>query len=513
MTRFDAIVIGGGVNGLVAGSVLARRGKSVCILEQRADLGGMATLAKPGGPPLAHLLYNLSPRVRQDIGLDPDRWPFATTALPTVSLCEQGRHVVVRGTDVENVDGTAHPDADAYRALVRQLTNFGAVLRRLAEAPPPGTDAPIISASALRQFWRMGRLGLDIKRLGKPDMRRFLQVLLSNAHDLILDEMPDGPLTGMLAADAVRGAAAGPRSPGTVFDLIYRMGHGGEVRIPDGGMGSVIDAFAQAARDAGCRIETGTAVARVLIEEDRVTGVETEAGDRFNAPLVLASIGAAGAARMAGPAQFDIEQMRRIRNIRARGTAAKINFRLSRALAIPGLPQELTRARLIVAPSADYVERAFNPAKYGEMSDAPVIEAILTGTPPGAAEGPWLSAIVQYAPSDLKGGWTEAACEKLLHHTTDALARIAPDLPKTVTDTQVITPDQIAAATGAPGGHWHHAEMSLDQLLTLRPPNGMARYSAGPGGLFLCGASTHPGGDIMGLSGRNAALAALEARP
>jgi phytoene dehydrogenase-like protein len=141
------------------------------------------------------------------------------------------------------------------------------------------------------------------------------------------------------------------------------------------------------------------------------------------------------------------------------------------------------------------------------MSETPVIEAVMTDP---RAERPWLSLAVQYAPSDLSGGWTDAARNRLLKITLDTLARIAPELPDLVEEAQILTPDRIEAATAAPGGHWHHAELSLDQLLTLRPGNGMGHYAFGPAGLYLCGAATHPGGDVMGLAGRNAALKALE---
>jgi phytoene dehydrogenase-like protein len=206
--------------------------------------------------------------------------------------------------------------------------------------------------------------------------------------------------------------------------------------------------------------------------------------------------------RLTGPAPFDIETTTRIRTTRARGCWAKLNVRLKDPLAIPGLTAAQTDARLLFAPSVAYVDRAANPVKYGHMTDAPVIEAVPMGD--------WLSWVAGFAPSDLSGGWTDAARDRLAKSAIDALATVAPDLPGQIAEMEVISPDQIEAETAAPGGHWHHAEMALDQVLTLRPGNGMAHYRLGPKGLYLCGASAHPGGDIMGLAGRNAALQALE---
>lgn len=513
---FDSVVIGGGLNGLAAAGVLARAGQSVCLLERAAHLGGMAAPDATGAPRLAHLLYNLSPVVRRDLGLGAKAWPFETVALPTVALSQDGRHVVTQGQTARFADGSTHPDAAAFAALTERLTAYAALLRHLAEAAPPGGDAPIFSSAKLREVLRLGRLGLGLRRMGKAQMRRFLQILLSNAYDLILDDMPDGPLAGLLAADAVRGAAAGPRAPGTVFGLLYRMGHGGGACLPKGGMGAVIDAFAGAAARAGAVIETGCGVAHILTDQDRVTGVITDRSETLHASRVLSSGGAHITAQMAGLEHFDIETTRRLRHIRARGTVAKINLTLSALPAFPGLPDDLLGARLVIAPSATYVENAFNPSKYREMSPMPVIEALLPGqTDPAqrGAQGHALSLIVQYAPHDLAGGWHEAARAALLEITLATLRRYAPGLPDLVTGAEVIPPDQIEAETGAPGGHWHHAELSLDQLLALRPAIGIGRYALGPSGLFLCGASSHPGGDLMGLAGRNAATAALEGAP
>lgn len=505
MSRYDAIVIGAGVNGLVAAATLARRGKSVCVVEQRAEPGGMATLSLQDGPPLAHTLYNLSPSVLEDLGVPRAQDSFHSQPIATVGLCESSRHVVLNGSQARFADGTPHPDTAAVQKLSEQLVTYGDLLRHLGEQPPPG-GVSRISMSAFRQMLRLGRLGLKLKGLGKPEMRRFLQLLLSNAHDLILDEIPDGPLAGILAADAVRGAAAGPRSPGTVFNLIYRMGHGGVVTYPVSGMQSAMDTCAAAAKALGCTILTQTQVTQVLIENDCVTGVAAADGTVLSARLVLAGCSPKRLLEMIGPDHENIETTRRVRNMRARGTVAKINLELDAPLSIPGLSDDLSGSRLLIAPSVDYVERAFNPAKYRQMSDHPVIEAV----PLNHNGTPWVSMIVQYAPSDLDQGWTNAARQDLLRKTTETLARFIPTLPAQITGSQVITPDQIQAATGSPGGHWHHAEMTLDQILTLRPAIGLNRYQMGPKGLFLCGASSHPGGDIMGLAGRNAAKTALE---
>lgn len=509
MSQFDAIVIGGGVNGLVAGTLLSRRGKNVCIIEKSSRFGGMASYSVDGGPTLAHSLYNLSPRVLSDIGIDPQHPVLSGKPVSTVSLSEDGRHIVSKNEGVFWSEGAKHPESDAWTDLKQQLITYGGLLRQLAEAPPPGGQKAILSRGGLNELLRLAKLGIGLKKLGKSEMRRFLQVVLSNVHDIVLDDLPEGPVAGMLAADAIWGSATGPRSPGTVFNLIYRLGHGGNITQPAGGMSALTDLMVESAQKAGCVLMPETEVSRIMLHDDTVSGVATNDGRTLTAPIVLSNLAPRLTSRMTGPSAFDIEAMRRVRNIRARGTAAKVNLRLKDDAALPGLPSELAHERLIYAPSVEYVEAAFNPAKYRQMSKAPVIEAFKMQTADGAN---WLSTIVQYAPSDIEGGWPETTKEQLAQITVETLSRALPGLGDQISGKQVITPDQIESATGATGGHWHHAEMSLDQLLTLRPANGIARYSMGPKGLFQCGAATHPGGDVMGLAGRNAALAALEAQ-
>ena len=546
---FDAIVIGAGHNGLTAAATLARKGKRVCVLERSEQVGGMmtdSTLA-PGvsAPRMAHLLYNLNATVARELGLG-GRIPLRTAKLPTVSLSPNGLHTVIENGQARLSDGTAHPQAEAFAALHARLIRFAGLLARLANQTPPKLDGGLGNADTLSELSALARLGLDLKLMGKKEMQEFLRVTLSNVHDLLVDELGDGPLAGAMAADAVRGAFAGPRSPGTVFSLMYRLGspkppgsartaagsgNGGgngpgngrgnsggsaDPLLPLDGMAAVSEAFARAARDAGADIRCGQGVAQVQVDNtDRVTGVTLDNGQSLTAPLVMSSAGPLQTMQMAGPDHFDIEAVRRLRNLRNKGTTAKVNLLLSGTPAFTGLSEELTAGRLLIAPSSTYVERAFNPAKYNAMPTAPVVEMVLpglSGAPSGdAGSGQQvLSAIVNFVPPSPTKGWRATERKALLKSLLSTLEDYAPGIGKLVTASEVIAPDDIAAETGAPGGHWHHLEMGLDQILTLRPTNGTAHYAFGPQGLFLCAASAHPGGDITGAPGRNSALQALK---
>ncbi len=495
-TAFDAIVIGAGHNGLTAARVLAEKGRRVCVVERAHVVGGMAantTMAGATVPQLAHLLYSLSPKVAQGLGIE-------TKVLPTIGLSPDGRHVVIQRGALSYADGAAHADANAFAALHDRLVRFGGLLDQLADAPPPAL------AEGLRDMAGLARLGLGVKRLGKADMQEFMRVMLSNIYDLLLDDLTDGPAAGVLAADAVRGAFAGPRSPGSVLSLMYRLRSGGDVRLPIGGMGAVTGAMADAAQASGATLRLGSGVAAVDLDGTRVAGVTLEDGTVLRADAVLSSLGAARSMQLAGPQHYDIEAVRRLRNLRAKGTVAKLNLVLRHAPDMPGLTDAQRAGRLVLAPSATYVEDAFNPVKYGEASKAPVLEAVIPSLSDPSlcgGDGHVMSVNIQFIP---QGANSKAVYDRVIA----ALTPFMPDIASLIQQSELFLPDDIEALTGAPGGHWHHGEMSIDQLLTVRPVNGMARYAFGPDGYYLCGASAHPGGDVTGQPGRNAARVVLK---
>jgi phytoene dehydrogenase-like protein len=500
--RYDVIVIGAGHNGLTAAALLAPAGKRVCVVEKAAQPGGMARWVEYAegahGPELAHLVYNLSPAVRRDLKLT-QKWQ----ALPTVALSSDGRHVEMTGGAIRFADGTPHPQAETVATLHARLCRFAALLGRMSDAPPPSLAEGLASLASMRDLSGLAKLGLNIKRLGKAEMREFLRVLLSNAYDLLLDELEDGPVAGALAADAVRGHFMGPRSPGTVFTLLYRLGQGGTAHLPLGGL----DGFEQAAQAAGVEVRCGTGVASVTVEDDRVRGVVLEDGTEITAGAVLSSLAAPLTMQLAGARHFDIEATRRLRKMRAKGSVAKLNLVLDALPEMPGLTMTQRGGRLVVAPSAAHVERAFNPAKYGEASEEAVIEAVIPSlSDPSLCREKRhvLSAIVGFVPEGSQDRDT------LRDRTVKTLEAYMPGLSDRITDATLLTPDDIAERTGAPGGHWHHGELSFDQLLTVRPVNGLSRYAFGPKGLYLCGASAHPGGDVTGSPGRNAARKLLK---
>jgi phytoene dehydrogenase-like protein len=296
---------------------------------------------------------------------------------------------------------------------------------------------------------------------------------------------------------------------------LYRQAGGhGKCALPKGGMGAISDELAHVARSAGATIRTSMPVSRIVIDNGRVAGVETASGESFRCLTVISNADPKQTVlKLVGARHFETGFARRITHIRAEGNAAKLHLALDELPEIAGLGKKDFAQRLVIAPDEHYVERAFNPAKYGETSPQPVIEMTFPSLsdPSLAPAGKHvMSAVVQYAPYALREGWTPAANDAFKKTIINTIARYAPRIEQQITASELLTPADIEREFHISGGHWHHAELTLDQFLFVRPVNGAAQYSLPLDGLYLCGAGTHPGGGISGAAGRNAAHAILK---
>ena len=506
--RYDAIVIGAGHNGLVCAALLAKAGKQVLVLEANEQVGGAAITREFADgysvSACAHLLYQLQPVVRKELGLKPQ---LATENVATVSLAADGKHV--RITD-DDVDGVSDDDAEELRQFRKRVARYSDLLRTYLNKPPPR-----LGTRDRSDLLTLAQLGFDIRRLGKVEMREFLRLVGMNIHDELVERFSSGPLKGALSLDAVLGTHLGPRSPNTMMTYLYRLaGNHGRAALPKGGMGAVCDELAHAARSAGATVRTGIPVRRIVVRDGRVVGVETETGESFESYTVVSNADPKRTVlELLGAQHVETGFAQRINRMRAKGNAAKLHLALDGLPTIEGLTKKDFAGRLVIAPDEHYVERAFNPAKYGEFSPEPVIEMTFPAfrdesmAPAGKQV---LSAVVQYAPYDLKGGWTDDSREALMQVIMQALAKYAPDIEQRVTASELLTPVDIEREFHLTGGHWHQGELTLDQFLFVRPVSGAAQYRLPMDGLWLCGAGAHPGGGVSGAAGRNAARAILK---
>jgi len=501
--KYDAIIIGAGHNGLVCSALLAKAGKKVLVLEANDQVGGAAVTREFAAgysvSACAHLLYQLQPKVRKELGLSPK---LASDAMTTIALGADGAHVRCSGDVIE---GVSDEDARSYQGFHKRMSRFANLLNTHLNKTPPR-----LGTKNVKDLVALAQLGLDMRRLGRAEMREFLRMIGINIHDEVTERFDSPLLKGALSFDAVLGTHLGPRSPNTIMTYLYRLAGGqGRLAVPEGGMGSIAEELGHAARNAGATIRTGMPVTRVVVNNGRVSGVETASGERFDSLTVVSNADPKRTIMdLVGARHVETGFTRRVNHIRMRGNAAKLHLALDGLPTIEGLSKKDFAERLVIAPDEHYVERAFNPAKYGEASAEPAMEMTFptfrdTSLAPTGKHV--MSAVVQYAPYDLEGGWTKDARQSFTKSCIATIATYAPDIESRITASELLTPADIESEFHITGGHWHHGELTLDQFMFTRPVCSAAQYKMPLDGLYLCGAGAHPGGGVSGAAGRNAA--------
>jgi phytoene dehydrogenase-like protein len=509
LERYDSIIVGAGHNGLVCAAYLARSGQRVLVLEASATAGGLGANREfhPGfHASVAHSVSHFSQKIASDLKLAAHGFATSSKSLPTIGLSTGTEHVKIhQGT----VSGINTDDADAYQKLLRHMHRFADVLK-----PFWLKTMPRVGNNSLADMLTFAHVGLNIRRLGKQDMQEFLRVASLPARDLMDENFDNDILKATLSWDGLIGSKLAPRSPnGAVIAMLYRMA--GESRgahaIPTGGVNGLIEALCASATKSGAEIRNGTKVDRILIDAStdglKATGVQLVDGENIEADRVISATDPRRTfLDLVGVEYLDIGFTNRIRRLRCDGYVAKLHLALNELPAFDGLEQP--DGRMIIAPDMDAIEFAFDDAKYGECPANPVMEIVIPSihdaslAPSGQHV---LSAHVMYVPFRLKGGWTDAARQQICERSIDTIAQYAPRIREQIVHSEFLTPADLEEKFHVTGGHWHHTELSMDQMLMMRPTYEAAQYKTPVPGLFLCGAGCHPGGDIMGGAGHNAA--------
>ncbi|MCZ6828264.1 MAG: NAD(P)/FAD-dependent oxidoreductase [Gammaproteobacteria bacterium] len=510
MTDYDVIVVGAGHNGLVCAAYLARAGRKVLVVEANQQPGGgAATREFADGfsvSACAHWLTHLNPEVKRDLALEHHGLTLAARDLDSIGLDPGGQHVTVKG---DSVDGPSISTGDkaAYQEFHRMTLKFSSLLANAFKLRPPK-----LVAGNFSDRLNLARLGLGMKLMGKQDMSELLRLALINIYDVMEERFDNELLKATLSFDGVLGAHMGPRSPNTVFGYLYRRvgdvyGFNGPA-VVRGGMGGVGAALVEAANSHQVVCRTGVAVQDIMLKADRARGVRLVGGEEITAKLVVSNADPKTTFnKLVGLPNVETGLARRVKNIRMQGGAAKLHLALDGLPEFKGLSAQQLGQRLVIAPTMNYIEEAFNPAKYGEYSTAPAMDISIPSLHDASlapAGKHVLSAIVQFAPYALRAGW-ESEKDKFKSLVIARIAEYAPGLEQLVTASELLTPVDLEQEFHMYGGHWHHGEISLDQIMFMRPFPGATQYGTAVDGLYLCGAGTHPGGGVMGLSGRNAA--------
>jgi phytoene dehydrogenase-like protein len=514
----DVILVGAGHNGLVCANYLARAGRKVLVVEAGDSPGGGAASREfaPGFSvsACAQWLYQLHPGISGDLKLERHGLQWAARDLPSVLLDAGGRHLSLAGSAVEG-DLVTGEDREAWRAFHQRTGKYAKLLAKVFEARPPR-----LVESNLVDRLTLARLGLGLKWLGRDDMSDLMRIILTNMYDLMEEYFDSPQLKALLSFDSVLGSRMGPRTPNTVFAYLYRRlgevyGYTGVAQVK-GGMGALGEALAASARARGVEIRLGSRVTSIDMFNGRAVGVTLASGEQLRAALVVSNADPVTTfENLVGFRNMETGMARRVSQVRCAGAAAKLHLALNGLPRFTGLDDARVGQRLVIAPDMNYIERAFNAVKYGSYSVNPALDISIPSihdssvAPAGCHV---LSAIVQFAPYEPVGGWegaSAAAGESHRAHFTrlalDKIAEYAPGIREQVVASQLLTPADLERDFGMTGGHWHHGELSLDQVMMMRPFPGATQYASGLDGLYLCGAGAHPGGGVMGLAGKNAA--------
>jgi phytoene dehydrogenase-like protein len=508
---YDVIVVGGGHNGLICATYLAKSGRKVLVVEANQAVGGASATSEFSDQfsvsSCAHWLFQLNPDVASDMGLNKQGLEFAARDLNTIALAEDGNHLIIDGDKLEGA-GISDEDRSAFVDFNKQILKFSKLLSGAFNR-----RAPKLVEGNLTDRITLAKLGLGMKMLGKADMSDLMRLALINIYDVMEENFDNGLLKAAISLDSLLGSHMGPRSPNTVYGYLYRRmgdiyGFNGPA-VVKGGMGAVGEAMAKAARASGVDIKVGTAVSKINIDIDQVTGVTLSGGQVVNAGLVVSNADPKTTFnKLVGLTNIETSIARRVKTVRMKGDAAKLHVALDSLPNFTGLSEEQMGQRLLIAPTMNYIEKAFNHSKYGEYSAAPAMDISIptihdTSLAPDGKHV--MSVIVQFAPYELEGGWNDENKEAFKQLVIDRIADYAPDLKDKIVASELLTPADLEERFHIHGGHWHHGEISLDQILTMRPFPGASQYGTSVDGLFLCGAGTHPGGGVMGLAGHNAA--------
>lgn len=526
MAARDIVIIGGGQNSLIAAFYLARAGHKPLVLERRAIVGGPATIDEFHSGFRASVIGDFhgpfAPSITRDMKLETDAHASQPAdAHPAIFAPHPDGRALLLHRDAQKsaaaIGAFSQSDAAKYLEFNSILCAARPLIHDLLLMTPPEIDHP-----SSGDVWDLLRAGRAFRKLGKKNMQRLLRWGPMAAADFVAEFFETELLRAVIAARGIYGAAAGPWSAGTTALLLLRLGAGGP---PDGNSlqfgGNLPGALVSAAQKAGAEVRTNAEVARILAKNGAVTGVALTSGEEIHSKAVVSGADPKRTfLQLVEPVHLAPSFLQKMHNYRSSGVVARVLLALDALPTFPAL-QNLPEAertdalasRIHIGPEIDYLERAFDASKYGEFSRAPYLEASLPSLLDSslAPSGKHVMSIhMQYAPYKLKNGDWSTQRDALADTTIKTLAEYAPDLPSKILACRVITPLDLENDYGLTGGHISHGELALDQLFTMRPLLGFARYATPIRGLFLCGPGTHPGTGLAGASGLNASRQVLK---
>ena len=527
---YDAVIIGGGHNGLVAAAYLARAGLKTLVLERRDVIGGACVTEQPWPgykvSTLSYLCSLLQPRIIRDLELERYGLHLYPKDPAFFTVFPDGRHLFFWQDQAKTKAELARfskRDAEAYPEFEHRLARLADWVEQLLLTTPPN-----IVRRKLHDLIQLARLGLSTIRFSDPEIIHLVKIMTQSVRQYLDERFESDQIKATLATDGVIGTNGGPSTPGTAYIMLHHvMGGATGVRglwgFARGGMGAISQAIAESARAHGAEIRTGTDVARIIVENGKAVGVSLLDGTEVRSRVILSNADPKITfLKLLDPRdldQADPEFRKQIETIRIEGCSFKINLALDALpdfTAYPGAKLEAQhRTTIHICPSMDYVDRAWEDASAGRPSDNPMLEITIPTAyddslaPPGKHI---MSIFAQYAPYRLKDGDWDSLKNAFADRCVDLIAEYAPNIKDAILYRQAISPLDMERDYSLSGGNIFHGDMTVDQLFFMRPIPGWAQYRTPITGLYLCGSGAHPGGGVMGAPGFNAAREVLRDR-
>ncbi len=519
----DVVIIGGGHNGLACAAYLAKAGLDVLVLERRDVLGGASATEEPWPgyrvSSAAYVVSLMPPRIVEELELKRFGYEVSIISPDYFVPFPDGTSLTLWGDtarDAANIAKLSEADAEAYVAFDRYFDRVAKLLKDLLFVVPPDLRLSDLPA----WVWTVGK----VRSWSGRDVAEVVRLFTMSAADFLDEWFSDDRVKGAMATQAIIGAWCGPMTPGSAYVLMHHWigeidGHAGAWGWVKGGMGGVSTAIARAAAAAGAEIRTNAEVQRMAIAASgRAVGVELSDGSLVRARRVVSSAHPITTyLDLVGEDRLSAEVVKDVKRYRTRSGSVKLNVALSALPSFPAWDQDdgdPHRGLVAVSPSIEYLERAWDDAKYGRMSEHPYIEVVFPTAhePEGLAPtGKHLMlGFSQYGPFELReGSWDEGGREEYARRALRALAGFASDLEGAIEQVEVLAPPDIERRFGLIGGNIMQGELTPDQMFSLRPIPGYGDYRSPVAGFYLCGSGTHPGGGVMGVPGRNAARVIL----
>jgi len=481
MSKYDAIIIGGGHYGLVCASYLSKKGYKILILEKNENLGGLVNCGSS--------LNGFSSKILDELKIN---LPKLNSNSYVVALHTDQEHTILQENNnkINFIKSSANENNQKkFSSLIDKYKIYASTLSSFMNEVPPR-----LKSGNSKETWQLINMGWKIRKLGKKNMREFLRVVGLNIADELEDNLSDNSLMGLLAHEAVLGSNLGPRSPGSILSLLYRQAiQSGLFTTEKYDFHQLIPSLKKNCLSQGVEIKNNAYVKKITTANNQANGVILDNEEKIDAGIIISNADPKTTYfELLGTEPLDTDFIRRAKNIRTKGNVAKLTITLKENPLIQNIDKEKMNAKFVYAPDINYIERAFNSSKYNKYNEKLCLEFHHCVNV--------ITANIYYVPY-VKN--TTHDKEKLIQLSINLLKAFISNLE--IEKAELLTPNDIEEKYHVAGGHWHHGDFEIDQMLMMRPFYGSAQYITPIKNLYLCSAGTHPGGGITGINGRNAA--------